>query len=282
MAPAPHPQRWTDALREWSLDLIALVWPAQCVACGAPDRECCRSCRDELYRSRDRVLQIRAPAGVGARVAGAYSGRLRAVLVAYKHAGRTGFAGILGEQLCAPLRATLQECGGPVLLVAAASRPKRVRERGYRHVEVLVSAALRRGPWPARGAPKLLPRALRARPGRTSQVGLAAAARLRNAALVTTRRGARRALAGARVILIDDVITTGATVQAAAAALTDAGAKVVGIVALCAVARRDDRREVVPGDTRGPSLQGEVEAEAPNAVGFVKGDTVRPAMRPPA
>lgn len=241
-------------MRELRADLAALLWPTECVACGAPDRDCCGACLAVLRRDRGRAGWVRAPAGVTACVAGPYSGPLRALLVACKHAGLTGFARELGERLRAPLRLALggAESRAGVLLVAAPSRASRVRRRGYRHVELIVRAALRAQP---PGGARLLPGALRAARGRSAQVGLDASARRRNAALVAVSRRARRRLRGARVVLVDDVITTGATAAGACSVLVAAGAQVIAVVALCAVERRDEGRHARggPGWSEGPS-----------------------------
>lgn len=76
---------------------------------------------------------------------GAYEGRLRAILVEYKHGKKLVFAPILGALLSSPLRAAVGEAreGAPALVVTAPSRAERVRERGYRHVDLLVRRALR-------------------------------------------------------------------------------------------------------------------------------------------
>ena len=265
-------------LRELWLDALALLWPTQCVNCGSPDRDCCDECRDELRAGNGTAVWIVTPAGVPACVAGPYAGPLRAQLVAFKHAGHTGFARELGARLSAPLSVALSLARGPTmpLLVTVPSRAARVRQRGYRHVDILVRAALRCGTSapvtpaaysPASGGlgvsfashspgmhstprtvprPWLVPRALRARPGRTSQVGLSANQRQRNAALVEVTPATRRILRGREVVLMDDVVTTGATVAAAHRALTEAGARVIAIVALCAVERRSERAAPLP------------------------------------
>ena len=169
-------------------------------------------------------------------VAGPYAGPPRALLLACKHDGRTGFAPQLGALLAGPLSAAVSCARGPAppLLVTAPSRASRVRERGYRHVELIVRRALREG-----GADAvLLPNGLRARPGRRSQVGLGAEERRRNAALLEVRPGAVRTLRGREVVLVDDIVTTGATADAAVRVLEAAGARVIAVAALCGVERR--------------------------------------------
>ncbi len=271
-------------LRELWLDALALVWPTECVSCGAPDRDCCDACVAEIRAARGAVVWASAPAGVTVCAAGPYAGPLRALLVALKHSGHTGFARELGPRLLAPLRAASNRSHGslPPLLVTVPSRAARVRERGYRHVDLLVRAALREyrrtlprerhaqtvpvaqrlgAPLPREPLPVFQPRVLRALRGRTSQVGLSAQQRQQNAALVSVRRAARRSLIGREVVLVDDVVTTGATVRAAAEALQACGARVVAIVALCAVERRSARR----GSQRDTDLRTDAHAISPTS-----------------
>lgn len=255
------------ALREMWLDLLALVWPCACEVCDAPDRQLCEDCLRGLRLREGASRWVLAPAGVRTCVAGPYAGALRSLLIGYKHAGRTGLCEVLGAQLVGPLRTALERCSAPApAIVTVPSRPERVRERGYRHVDSIVRSALRRcratrapgvpgAPGPARAM--LLTDALRTMPGRTGQVGLDPAGRERNAALVRVPRRMRTALRGREVVLVDDIVTTGATVLAAARALEETGASVIAIVALCATERHD-------------------------AIGFEKGVKVRPAMWPPA
>lgn len=314
------------ALGELGRDLLALVWPTECVGCGAPDRDLCRGCRDLMRApsrasrgelglsvgsqrgSRGRSLDVpRARLEAGGRVrdglgsggrdglgphgcdgpgvggcdgpgaragpsepsgpaafplrmrspspvylsvplyaAGPYEGVPRAVLVAQKHQGRAGFSRELGRRILDPLRAALDHAERPErpLIVCVPSRRARVRERGYRHVELIVRAALRasdvaRGTSIARETgPK---RVLRPLIGRTAQVGLNADERDRNARLIAVRRSWWRRVRGREVVVVDDVVTTGATITAACEVLVAAGARVVAAVALCVVERRDTR-----------------------------------------
>ena len=247
----------TRSLSALGADLLSILWPTACIACGAPDRDCCAACRAELRRP---AAPLRLDlGGVPCFVRGPYDGALRALLVAYKHAGRVGFGGELGRLLREPLHRALDLCGGPraPVVVTAPSRRAKVRERGFRHVEALVTAALRR----QRAAVLRVP-ALRALRGRAGQVGLSAAERARNARLVAVRRSARRLLRGREVILVDDVVTTGATAMAARSALEDAGARVIAVVARCAVRRGDAKppggggNRSGGGETRRPSRGG--------------------------
>ncbi|QIK62982.1 ComF family protein [Leucobacter viscericola] len=102
-----------------------------------------------------------------------------------------------------------------------------------------------------RGRPSPRPRVLRALRtlrGRTSQVGLKLAQREKNAARIRVRGSARPRLRDREIVLVDDVITTGATARAAQKVLEEAGARVIAVVALCAVVRRDTRQNSGTGN----------------------------------
>lgn len=224
-------------------DLAALLWPTECVSCGAADRDCCDACLAELRVHGD-VLSgsiDRWPV----YAAGTYTGPLRAVLIACKHHGQTGFARELGEQLRGPLRVALHLCQRTApgrampLLVPAPSRPARVRQRGFQHVETMIAAAVRGARLDGVPLPEARQvRALRALPGRVGQVGLTPTQRLHNARQVAVRRGATHRIRGRDVVLVDDIVTTGATSLAACEALQHAGARVVAVASVCTVESR--------------------------------------------
>jgi len=259
-----HPTPST--LRELWLDLLALLWPCQCIICETPDRQLCEACAQNLRSEREHTQWVMLPFEGSACVSGPYAGPLRALLIAYKHAGLTSLGRTLGAQLRAPLREALANARTPMpLVVTVPSRAAKTRERGYRHVDLLVRVALRE----TRGQSshsdqsdhdsqsehndqsthstlnhaRLVPGALRALPGRTGQVGLDHAARIANAARVAVPRRMRNRLVGREVVLVDDIITTGATVTAAARALESIGARVVAVAAVCATERRDAKTQ---------------------------------------
>lgn len=219
--------RLQDWFRELGHDLWAVLWPTACMNCGAPDRDCCSRC----------LAVLRAPAplrtpelGVPCFARASYDGPHRALLIAFKHDGRVRLAKELGAQLRGPLEAALRCVHGPAppLLIPMPSRAARTRERGYRHIELLIRSAQRGRPDRA-----VVLRGLRARRGRRSQVGLAPRERARNARLVAVRRRARAAVRGRDVVLVDDVLTTGATLLAAQTVLERAGARVAAMAVLC-------------------------------------------------
>ncbi|MFA7498912.1 MAG: phosphoribosyltransferase family protein [Leucobacter sp.] len=226
-------------LRELGHDLLALVWPTECVNCGRADRDCCDPCLAEV---RAHSPPIERDVGLTCFAATTYDGAVRALLVALKHAGRMGFARVLGPRLRAPLAEAMGRVEGPQapIIVTAPSRASRVRQRGYRHVDLLVAAALR-----GQRLRVLRLRALKARRGRSAQVGLDAAERERNARRIAVRRGLRTLISGREVIIVDDVVTTGATLRAAREALESAGAAVVAAVVLCDVVRWDGKSDQI-------------------------------------
>lgn len=229
-----------NALRETALeftrDLAALVWPVECIGCGAPDRDLCAPCSNEIRAPRAPIALTPPYDAHGEWIAGGtYAGVLRDLIVAFKH-GRTVFTRDLAEVLTPALVSLLRsvaETGtsDPPLLVPAPSRAKAVRDRGFRPVDMVARRALKDLHVPG----VRIVRALRASAGRTSQSGLRGEERIRNASRVRLSKSMRDRVAGRTVILVDDVITSGATLAAAAAVLTSAGARVTGACSIAAV-----------------------------------------------
>jgi predicted amidophosphoribosyltransferase len=195
---------------------------------------------------------------------GAYSGPLRAALLAYKERGRRELAGPLGALLAAALlaapgaapgatsgalslgaapgaalpRAALPRAallGGPCWLVPAPSRASAARARGGHHRLALAArmAELLAPRCAAAGGSIGLTRTLRMRRGGRDSVGLDAAARAANLRGRVLVRADALPPAGASVFLLDDVVTTGATLRGCVAALHGAGVAVSGALVLC-------------------------------------------------
>ncbi len=213
-------------------ELVALVVPPRCAACGAPGRHAadvlCGACRRALpWLPAARCERCALPLPCGPRCpardapfdaawsAVAYAGSARDALHALKFAGARPLAGVMAAQIAG---------GAPPALLAGAivavpAHPGRRRARGYDPAGLLALALARRTGLP------LLP-VLRRGGGAVRQLGASrdvrrAAGRLRVAAV----RAAPRA-----VVLVDDVHTTGATLEACAAALREAGAQRVAAV----------------------------------------------------
>lgn len=257
MTPFPNRAVVVAALRELWLDLLSLLWPCACLVCGAPNRECCARCTAELRGAMGHAALIRSPAGAEIWGFGVYDGALRTLLIAYKHGGSTRIAKLLGDLLSGPLREAIRARDGPLppLIVTVPSRPAKVRERGFRHVDLMVRLALRR--LRGSGDPRayVVTGALQTLPGRTGQVGLQTAQRERNAALLRVPKRMRGRLRGREVVLVDDIVTTGATLQAAARVLAAVEVRVIGIVVLGATKRRSADQS----ETRPKRLDAEVE-----------------------
>lgn len=227
-------------------DLASLVWPVECLWCGRPDRDWCAACNED-FKERCGAMELYVTGRSHGRwwVSGSYVGQRQRLISAMKHGGRTALASPLGYSLSFSLATLLHGADHP-LIVPMPSRASRVRERGYRHMELILKRAI---PHTERLLGYRIPKwkeglkLLDALPGRTGQVGLGPGERYQNAQRIgLNRRHHLRPirLAGRQVILIDDVITTGATIEAADILLTRFGARVLGAAAIAVSGRRDD------------------------------------------
>jgi competence protein ComFC len=218
-------------------DLLDLLVPERCAACGAGERSVCGSCIAALHVLRGPFCaRCGAPTAwpvercgecagrrlsfAWARAAVAYEGPARALVAAWKERGRRRLPRILAGLLLEVVPRPQAE----VVTFIPADRG-RGQWRGANPAEQLARLVAREWSLPME---VLLARTRSIRPQR----GLSRAERRRNV------RGAFCALdAAASVALIDDVYTTGATVGAAATELHRAGARAVYVATFARAVR---------------------------------------------
>ena len=158
--------------------------------------------------------------GVPACAAGVYRGALESAVHALKYGKRADLASPLGALLRGPWTELGREADA---LVPVPLHPRRLRERGYNQAALL--AARLASTASTRCRARALTRIRQTRP-------LPGLDRAERAAQVAGAIIARRPLPEARIVLVDDVVTSGSTVRECRQALEDAGARVVGVVAL--------------------------------------------------
>jgi predicted amidophosphoribosyltransferase len=242
-----------DAVR----DFAALIFPVDCIVCGAEDSSLCRPCSVALRAAVRKPFRAEgtAPAlmDVDGTVllpvvaAGVYRDELARAMLEFKNHGRTDLAGHLAGCLARALEAAVGPwaagSGGEVWLVPVPTSGKGFRKRGYDPVRLLLLTLHRRSTLPRGAAIRPVLKLKSEAPWRRrTQKGLGRSARranVRNSMYVPNRLASIR---GQPVVIIDDVLTTGATAAEAARALREAGALVAGAVVVAA-ARSPDRPE---------------------------------------
>ena len=235
-------------------EIVALVVPPRCAACGAAGRRaadvlcggcrrglpwlaapCCPRCALPLRATTRHRCPARGAAFDAAWAAVAYDGAARRAMHALKFAAARPLAQVMAAQIAAIAPAEL--LGGPggrggLTLVAVPPHPLRHRTRGFDPAQLIAVALARRTGLP-------LAHALRRGRARSHQLGASRATRRDPARLHFSARGAPPR----HIVLIDDVHTTGATLHSCASALRDAGAEHVYAVTW---ARTLDERSVDP------------------------------------
>ena len=221
--PPARPAPVRRNVREALLDAAAVLLPVRCAGCSAPDRSVCSDCAHRL-EPRERTRTV---AGITVCSALDYDGVPRAVLLAYKDAGRVDVASALAVALRAALTAATAGTRAVPVPVLIPSTRAAWRRRGYHPTGMILSRS--------RVLDAPLSRALRLTRQTVDQAGLSSNDRERNreGSLVASAR-----VAGRRCLLVDDIVTTGATLAEAAGAIRAAGGIVVGAATIAQTPRR--------------------------------------------
>ncbi|WP_125609772.1 ComF family protein [Specibacter cremeus] len=233
---------WLWLTAAWA-DFGFLVWPSECLVCGALDDALCADCARGLrgrtrhpFRAEpvvDALVDVDGVPLLAVVAAGVYRDTLAVALLAFKNHGRTDLGGQLAAVLGNGLRAALPG-SQDVWLVPVPASGASLRRRGYNPIVLLLGILRRRDALPAGAVTRQVLR-LRWRPPWTAtrQKALGRAARRANVRN-TMRVSPRANIAGRSVVIVDDVVTTGSTLAEAARVLAAAGAHVRGAVVLAA------------------------------------------------
>lgn len=159
--PAHPALRLLDNVAAAAKDLLGLLVPVDCVACGAPDRELCAACARHVrsLTARPARIEDHAPALIEAsgRVllpavsAGPYRNELSLALLAFKRHGSGVLAAELAAALARALAAAAGSAGpgtaedGGVLLVPVPTSGAAFVRRGFDPMQVLLARVRRDG-----------------------------------------------------------------------------------------------------------------------------------------
>ncbi len=233
-------------IRRLQTALTDLLFPPQCVACGAYGAHLCAACAQLVQPVGPLICQCcgrpqashiakcrqcqqqPSPALTFTRIAALHTSPLREAIHALKYENCPELAEPLARYLIALVQPAFSwQRVLPIIdgVIPVPLHTERRQTRGYNQAELLASAFCRSVQLPLRSAWLVRQRSTQ------SQVGLTAAERQQN---VQDAFVATHAVYGKRILLIDDVHTTGATMQACAQAAIDAGAACVyGLALAC-------------------------------------------------
>ena len=223
-------------------ELLGLVFPPACVACGALlEAEAsfcglctlatepvplpgCRRCAEPVEQPGTCPRCLRAPPPFrSAHAAFVHTGPLARAIHRFKYEGHSELARPLACALATESRRWLAALGRHAGLVPVPLHRGRLLRRGYDQAALLTRALARTSGLPL--WPNLLQRVRATR----RQVGLTEAERTENVHRAFATHGP---MPSGPVVLVDDVFTTGATARAASAALREAGARWVYVLTL--------------------------------------------------
>lgn len=208
--------RWVSLADE----LAAFVMSGCCAGCDELGTLLCDECRRSLAGA---PVRRETPGGLPVVAALEYQGVVARCIRRLKEEGETRLARPLGAALSTAVAETLLEGMRSPLIVPVPTGRAAFRRRGYRVPELLIRRV---------GLP--VSRMLMNVRATADQRELGVVERGRN---VSGSMRARHARDADEALLIDDVVTTGATLDEAARALTAAGFRVCGAVALAATPR---------------------------------------------
>ncbi len=225
---------------------VDLLLGSRCAGCGHPGPVLCADCAGGLavHPARwwpDPPPTLLVDAGVVPYAGAEYCGMLRALVVAYKDAGRAGLAEPLGRVLAAAVEHALDDLAATgsrvvVELVPVPSSRAGLRRRGRDPVADLARSAARR--LRRRGRVVRVQRRLRHRRRVADQAGLGARDRADNLRGALAAGPARAASRPVVRLLVDDVLTTGSTAEEGVRALAAAGHSVAAVATVAATRRQ--------------------------------------------
>lgn len=166
-----------------------------------------------------------------ARAAFVYDDASRKMVLAFKHADQTEWAGLFATMLMRAGQELIDDCD--LIIPIPLSRKKLFSRRYNQSGEMARKLSINSG---KAFAPGLLERIPVRGAKKASQASLSRRARFENVRgvfKVPVKNASK--LQGKSVLLVDDVLTTGATVRAASRALISAGAKNVDVLTLALV-----------------------------------------------
>lgn len=230
MPPIPSTGLFRGLAAQAGRELLDVLFPMECVSCGASGNVICDRCAAALPVLRPPFCAICATPGEfarcqrcaesvrqfdGVRAPYRYAGAMRQAILALKYGGIKAGAPQLGDLLADYINDN--PLPGEIITPVPMHR-RRMRERGYNQAELLARrvAAHRKLSYER----DLLFRTRQVEP----QAGIGSAAQRAVNVAGSIGVSADRDVSGASVILVDDVATTGSTLETCAGALKQAGA----------------------------------------------------------